>query len=83
MVLQVVTLTAPIGDGNFHRHNNLPCLMAGKLGGQFETGRHLAYKMDTLITPDLSFLLHHFAGWREKTRAAEATPGFVMVLALE
>jgi hypothetical protein len=35
------------GDGNLHRHSNLPCLMAGKLGGQFETGRHLAYKLDT------------------------------------
>jgi hypothetical protein len=36
-----------LGDGNLHRHNNLPTLMAGKLGGQFETGRHLAYKPDT------------------------------------
>jgi len=36
-----------MGDGNLHRHNNLPCLTAGRLGGQFETGRHLAYKMDT------------------------------------
>jgi Protein of unknown function (DUF1552) len=36
-----------MGDGNLHRHSNLPCLMAGKLGGQFETGRHLAYKLDT------------------------------------
>src|SRR5580704_1579828 len=36
-----------MGDGNLHRHSNLPCLMAGKLGGQFETGRHLAYKPDT------------------------------------
>jgi hypothetical protein len=36
-----------MGDGNLHRHSNLPCLMAGKLGGQFETGRHLSYKLDT------------------------------------
>jgi len=36
-----------MGDGNLHRHSNLPCLMAGKLGGQFETGRHLAYTLDT------------------------------------
>ncbi len=36
-----------MGDGNLHRHNNLPCLMAGKLGGQFEAGRHLAYTLDT------------------------------------
>jgi hypothetical protein len=36
-----------MGDGNLHRHSNLPCLMAGKLGGQFATGRHLAYPKDT------------------------------------
>jgi len=36
-----------MGDGNLHRHSNLPCLMAGKLGGQFETGRHIAYTQDT------------------------------------
>lgn len=36
-----------MGDGNLHRHSNLPCLMAGKLGGQFQTGRHLSYKLDT------------------------------------
>jgi hypothetical protein len=36
-----------MGDGNLHRHSDLPCLMAGKLGGRFETGRHLAYKLDT------------------------------------
>jgi hypothetical protein len=36
-----------MGDGNLHRHSDLPCLMAGKLGGQFETGRHLSYKPDT------------------------------------
>lgn len=36
-----------MGDGNLHRHSNLPCLMAGSLGGQFQTGQHLAYKLDT------------------------------------
>src|SRR5204863_191701 len=36
-----------MGDGNLHRHSDLPCLMAGKLGGKFKTGRHLAYKLDT------------------------------------
>jgi hypothetical protein len=36
-----------MGDGNLHRHSNLPCLMAGKLGGQIKAGRHLAYPLDT------------------------------------
>jgi hypothetical protein len=36
-----------MGDGNLHRHFDLPCLLAGKLGGQFKTGRHIAYPDDT------------------------------------
>ena len=36
-----------MGDGNLHRHSDLPCLTAGKLGGRLKTGRHLAYKKDT------------------------------------
>src|SRR5262249_41007989 len=27
-----------IGDGNLHRHSDLPCLMTGNLGGKFATG---------------------------------------------
>lgn len=36
-----------MGDGNLHRHFDLPCLLAGKLGGTFRTGRHLAYPDNT------------------------------------
>jgi hypothetical protein len=36
-----------MGDGNLHRHFDLPCLLVGKLGGQFQTGRHIAYPDDT------------------------------------
>ena len=36
-----------MGDGNLHRHANLPCLLAGSLGGRFKTGRHLAYPENT------------------------------------
>ena len=36
-----------MGDGNLHRHADLPCLMAGKLGGAFRPGRHLNYPLDT------------------------------------
>jgi hypothetical protein len=36
-----------MGDGNLHRHADLPCLLAGSLGGQFKTGRHVRYDMDT------------------------------------
>jgi hypothetical protein len=47
-----------MGDGNLHRHSNLPCLMAGKLGGQFETGRHMAYKLDTPMSNLLLAILN-------------------------
>jgi hypothetical protein len=36
-----------MGDGNLHRHADLPCLMAGSLGGRFKTGRHLQYPLNT------------------------------------
>jgi hypothetical protein len=46
-----------MGDGNLHRHSDLPCLMVGKLGGKFKTGRHLAYKKDTPMSNLLLTLL--------------------------
>jgi hypothetical protein len=36
-----------MGNGNLHRHTDLPILLAGKLGGKFQTGYHYDYKMDT------------------------------------
>ena len=39
-----------MGNGNLHRHNDLPTLMAGKLGGKFKTGYHHAFPMDTPMT---------------------------------
>ena len=39
-----------MGDGNLHRHFDLPCLLAGNLGGQFKTGRHLAFPDKTPMT---------------------------------
>ena len=36
-----------MGDGNLHRHSDLPTLMAGRLGGRIDSGRHLAYELDT------------------------------------
>jgi hypothetical protein len=36
-----------MGNGNLHRHFDLPCILAGKLGGQFKTGNHFAYPDNT------------------------------------
>ena len=39
-----------MGNGNLHRHTDLPCLTAGKLGGAFTTGKHIAYPTNTPMT---------------------------------
>jgi hypothetical protein len=39
-----------MGNGNLHRHTDLPCLLAGKLGGKFKTGQHLVYPENTPMT---------------------------------
>jgi hypothetical protein len=36
-----------MGNGNLHRHSDLPVLTAGKLNGKFQTGYHFDYKPDT------------------------------------
>ncbi len=36
-----------MGNGNLHRHSDMPILTAGKLGGKIKTGNHYAYKQDT------------------------------------
>ena len=36
-----------MGNGNLHRHSDLPVLLAGKLCGKFKTGYHYDYKADT------------------------------------
>jgi hypothetical protein len=46
-----------MGDGNLHRHADLPCLMAGKLAGTFKTGRHLRYELNTPMANLLLTLL--------------------------
>jgi len=46
-----------MGDGNLHRHSDLPCLLAGSLGGRVRTGQHLAYKQDTPMANLLLTLL--------------------------
>jgi hypothetical protein len=36
-----------MGDGNLHRHSDLPCVLLGKLGGKMKTGQHLVYPAGT------------------------------------
>jgi len=46
-----------MGDGNLHRHENLPCLTIGGLGGRIRTGQHIAYPEQTPMTNLLLTLL--------------------------
>ena len=50
-----------MGNGNLHRHFDLPCLLAGKLGGKFKTGYHLRYPENTPMS-NLLVTLHDKAG---------------------
>jgi hypothetical protein len=46
-----------MGDGNLHRHVNLPCLLVGRQGGALRTGEHLVYPDETPMTNLLLTLL--------------------------
>jgi len=39
-----------IGDGDRHNHDDLPILLAGKGGGQIQTGRHIKFENNTPLT---------------------------------
>ena len=46
----LITYGSGMGDGNLHRHEDLPCLLVGRLGGKIRTGQHLAYPEHTPMT---------------------------------
>lgn len=55
-----------MGDGNLHRHFDLPCLLAGGLGGTVKTGRHLAFPANTPMTNLLLAILDRAGAPLEK-----------------
>jgi hypothetical protein len=46
-----------MGDGNLHRHDDLPVLLLGRLGGRIRTGQHVVYPEHTPMTNLLLTLL--------------------------
>jgi hypothetical protein len=46
-----------MGDGNLHRHFDLPCVLAGRLNGTIQSGRHINYPDKTPMTNVLVTLL--------------------------
>ena len=43
----LVMFGSGLSDSNRHRHEDLPILTAGRMGGKLRTGRHLVYPRDT------------------------------------
>ena len=48
-------------DGDRHNHDDLPVLLAGRAGGAFKPGRHLAYEKNTPMC-NLYLAMLHAAG---------------------
>ena len=46
-----------MGDGNLHRHSDLPCVLLGKLGGKIRAGQHVVYPTGTPMTNMLLTML--------------------------
>jgi hypothetical protein len=46
-----------MGDGNLHRHFDLPCVLAGGLGGSIRPGNHIRYPDNTPMSNLLVTLL--------------------------
>ena len=46
-----------MGDGNLHRHSDLPCVLLGKLGGKIRAGQHVVYPAGTPMTNMLLTML--------------------------
>lgn len=46
----VIVYGSGISDGNHHKHDNLPVLIAGRASGQIKTGRHIRYAKETPMT---------------------------------
>jgi len=43
----MIMLGSGISDGNRHRHEDLPCILAGRGGGTIAPGRHVSYRKNT------------------------------------
>jgi hypothetical protein len=54
-------LSSEISDGDWHNHNDLPVLLAGRAGGQLSPGRHKAFATEEPIA-DLFIAMAELAG---------------------
>jgi len=54
----MIVLGSGLGDGNRHRHEDLPIVLAGKGGGTIATGRHLRLTEKTPLNNLFLSMLH-------------------------
>lgn len=54
----MIVLGSGLGDGNRHRHEDLPVVLAGKAGGTVPTGRHLRVPNKTPLNNLFLSMLH-------------------------
>ena len=54
----MIVLGSGLGDGNRHRHEDLPVVLAGKAGGTVPTGRHLRVPNKTPLNNLFVSMLH-------------------------
>jgi hypothetical protein len=47
-----------LGDGNRHRHEDLPIILAGRGAGTIQTGRHIRYEQETPLNNLFLAMLH-------------------------
>ena len=61
----MIVFGSGLGDGNRHRHDELPIVLAGKGAGSIKTGRHIRYQTETPLN-NLFLSMLHKVGANEK-----------------
>ena len=72
----MVFFSSEIEDGNSHRHENLPVLLAGGASGQLDTGRHIRRQDEpiaNLFTAMLDLAGAPVSGFGDSTSSMDLT----------
>ncbi len=55
----VVFWGSELAEGDTHSHDDMPFVLAGSCGGYFQTGRHVTYARDTMVSGKLRGVSHN------------------------
>jgi hypothetical protein len=70
----LVYFSSEVSDGNRHLHTNLPILLAGRAGGAFEPGRHIALRRGAQLASLYTSILQMFGMEADSFGADSAGP---------